>query len=346
MNTSSAIATIVKPHCYSCGSSGRSLYKNLPDRLFQVTGSWNLDICTNDACQLVWLNPMPAENDLPKLYENYYTHDTPAPKKANGFVNVFREGCADYIARTYGYTHPLSTWLSTGIGYLIRLNPAWTANLDFSAFYTQAIPAGKLLEIGCGSGQMLQAMQALGWDVTGVDFDPKSVSAARKLGLTVQQGDISQQDFLAESFDVIVMSHVIEHLPDPIATLRACHRLLRPNGKLVAITPNTAGYIYRCFKQYSRHLEPPRHLHLFRQKPLQDIAIQAGFKQAECISTIRDFGGLWWASTNIKRNGKHRMGERAPFGAKLIASLLAIVAGYALKLGIGEGDEIVLTAQK
>lgn len=346
MNKSSTITTHPKPHCYSCGAVGKPLYQQLPDRLFQVDGNWNLDICTNEECQLIWLNPMPIEEDLPKLYENYYTHNTPAPSKAGTLVSLFRQGCTAYIARTYGYMHQPLSWLASSISHLIRLNPAWTANLDFSTFYIQAKLAGKLLEIGCGSGQMLKVMQNRGWDVTGVDFDPKSVLAASKLGLNVLQGDISQQDFPAESFDVIVMSHVIEHLPDPIATLRVCHSLLRPNGKLIAITPNTTGYIHRYFKQSSLHLDPPRHLHLFRQKPLQHIALQAGFEEAECHSTIRDFSGLWWASANIKRHGTHRMGEPAPLKTKLLTSLLAVIAGYALKMRLGEGDELVLTAKK
>lgn len=346
MSKSTTIKTHAQHLCYSCGTQGKQLYTNLPDRLFHVEGNWNLDICTNPDCKMVWLNPMPCVDDLPRLYENYYTHIAPAPVKATPLIRLFRQGCAAYTARQYNYQTQHFSWLMKGIGHLIRLNPAWTANLNFSAFYLPAIKDGELLEIGCGSGQMLQTMQELGWNVTGVDFDPKSVAVARAQGLTIHQGDISQQKFPDASFDAIVMSHVIEHLPDPIATLKTCHTLLRPGGKLIAITPNTNGYIHNYFKQNSLHLDPPRHLHLFRSKPLAYIAKQAGFEKAHCHTTIRDFDGLWWSSANIKKHGSHQMGTRPPLIKKLQTSLLAVLAGYALKCRLGKGDEIVLEATK
>ena len=50
------------------------LYDGLKDRLFDASGSWNLRACANDKCGLVWLDPMPVEQDLHKAYQTYYTH--------------------------------------------------------------------------------------------------------------------------------------------------------------------------------------------------------------------------------------------------------------------------------
>lgn len=343
--TSPSIETILKNQCYACGTEGTALYRELPDRLFGVNGKWTLHHCNNPACGLLWLNPMPTPASLPKLYEDYYTHQPQTKQTGSKKPGLMEIACHAYLQKHYG--HPYQTSLTGRIlGQLLELNPARTANLDFSTFYLKLFPNGKLLEIGCGNGTMLQNMQQAGWTVTGVDFDPKSVNIARQSGLPVHLGDIAEQNFAPDSFDAIVMSHVIEHLPDPIATLQECKRILRPGGKLIAITPNVKGYTHRYMKQSSLHLDPPRHLHLFTSASLESVANQAGFQRTRSFSTIRDFGGLWWASLQIARYGKYQMGSHIPYIHKLWLSLLAILAGYALKSGWGEGDEIVLEARK
>jgi hypothetical protein len=60
--------------CYLCGAEGHILYGNLRDRLFGAPGEWNLKKCPDAKCGLIWLDPMPVEADLHKVYENYYTH--------------------------------------------------------------------------------------------------------------------------------------------------------------------------------------------------------------------------------------------------------------------------------
>lgn len=81
---SESIRTTEKNNCYLCGSEGASLYDNIKDRLFGVPGVWNLKQCSNTQCSLIWLAPMPIKEDLPKLYETYYTHSAPATKKIAG----------------------------------------------------------------------------------------------------------------------------------------------------------------------------------------------------------------------------------------------------------------------
>lgn len=331
--------------CYNCGGEGKTLYHTMNDRLFGVQGSWDLLECTNQACGLVWLNPMPSLDELPKLYENYYTHKPPKQTKTSLVKQYFIEGCNAYLQEKYQTPHPV-TRMGQLLKYLIKLNPAWKANLDFSLFYLPTLPGRKLLEVGCGSGQMLKSMRDLGWDVAGVDFDPHCQAITQETGIPVYQGDLLEQNLPPNSFDVIVMSHVIEHLPNPIETLQECLRLLRPEGRLIAITPNTKGYIHHHMKQASLHLDPPRHLHLFTASALQQIAHKAGFKQAGCFSTIRDFTGLWWASAQIAKQGNYQMGHSAPLVNKLFLSFLAVIFGYAHQLGWGEGDELVLDARK
>jgi hypothetical protein len=62
------------PACYLCGSLGKPLYEGLTDKLFEAPGMWNLRRCVEHGCGLVWLDPMPFEQDIEKAYQTYYTH--------------------------------------------------------------------------------------------------------------------------------------------------------------------------------------------------------------------------------------------------------------------------------
>jgi hypothetical protein len=62
------IRTFACPTCTLFGSKGEKLYENMTDDLFGVSGSWSLRKCPNYACQLIWLDPMPSPEDIPKLY--------------------------------------------------------------------------------------------------------------------------------------------------------------------------------------------------------------------------------------------------------------------------------------
>ena len=340
------IRTTTKDHCYLCDSKGSNLYKGLKDRLFGVKGVWNIDKCSNDDCGLLWLNPMPVAEDLPKLYETYYTHThDPLPKEVNWLVQVFRDGCSDYLKKKYLYPYN-SSFFSKLIATIIKFNPKWTANLDFSVFYLPAIPNGKLLEIGCGSGGMLKNMQDKGWDVTGVDFDKKSVSVAQNLGLNVYEGDISQLNLEKNSFDAIIMNHVIEHLPDPVTTLKLCNELLRSGGRLISITPNTNGLNHNKYNSNSRILEPPRHLFIYNKNSLKEVAIKAGFKKSSCFTSIHGFSGFSWASEQLLKSSQLRTDPKIPKNKLFFLSAKELISGYLLKLRLVEGDEVVLTARK
>ena len=282
----------------------------MTDRLFNVPGSWTIDKCTNIKCGLLWLNPMPVTEDLAKLYESYYTHThITQPKEPNWFIALFREGCSAYLNKEFQYQFD-ETLVSKVIAKVIRFNPKWTTNLDFSVYYLPAKKNGKLLEIGCGNGAMLKNMERMGWDVEGVDFDPKCISAARKLDLTVYEGDISQLDFNANSFDAIVMNHVIEHLPDPISTLKECHRLLRKRGKLILVTPNTNGINHLKYKSNTFILDLPRHLFIHNIPSLTKLATLSNFDSSICFTTVHGFAGFSWASQKLS-SSKGRVDLRA-----------------------------------
>jgi SAM-dependent methyltransferase len=100
-------------------------------------------------------------------------------------------------------------------------------------------PAGsRYLEIGCGFGLGLDiARRSLGWDVTGLDPSPFAAAGRALLGLPIAPRYLRPDDPLAESFDIVHASEVLEHVADPLAMLQTLHRALRADGTLVLTTP-------------------------------------------------------------------------------------------------------------
>jgi SAM-dependent methyltransferase len=136
-----------------------------------------------------------------------------------------------------------------------------------------------VLDVGCGNGQFLYDARRLGWKVLGLDPDATALVHAQQHGLDVILGDITRLAEHHACFDVITLSHVIEHVHDPVALLLACHDLLRPGGRLWLETPNLASMGHARFGQDWRGLEPPRHLVLFDPRSLPWVLQRCGFNQ-------------------------------------------------------------------
>jgi SAM-dependent methyltransferase len=163
----------------------------------------------------------------------------------------------------------------------------WNAELTVRHLRREG-PAPKLLDVGFGRGDFLLAMRESGWDVHGIEPDAEGVAAARALGLAVEQGAVDDAPYPPASFDAITLSHVVEHLHDPVRSLTACARLLKPGGVIWLATPNVASPAQRRFGRDWFGLDPPRHLVIFTRRGLDLALRRAGF---EGISFRRTYRG-------------------------------------------------------
>lgn len=253
-------------NCKVCGVSGVSTYQGLSDRLFAAPGLWNLRKCPNAECGLMWLDPMPMEEDIHKAYQTYYTHGEKS--------------------RTKGRIGEIVTYIQKNILLLLlRLTPLYQERKDFNQMYLHKMKPGKLLEVGCGDGTKLTHLTTLGWAVEGQEVDRISAARAAKTGIKVHVGSLENLNLPDASYDAIVMKHVIEHMHEPVKLLVECRRLLSPHGTLIAVTPNTRSFGHRIFKSYWRGLEPPRHIFLYCQNNLRRIAQNAGFENPLTFTT-------------------------------------------------------------
>lgn len=268
-----------RPQCHLCGAVGRELYSGLRDRLFGAPGVWSLRQCPSPDCGLLWLDPMPRAEELAKAYARYYTHAVAEEGSAGAMRRAWRALKAAYLAERYGYDAAGSRFQTRVLAALMFLLPLRRREVEASVRYLQRQPGGRLLDVGCGAGDWLARMRQLGWEVEGLDFDPAAVEVARARELPVRFGPLEEQGYAPESFDAVTLHHVIEHVPDPLQTLRECHRVLRVGGRLVVATPNARSLSHRIFGPDWRGLEPPRHLHVFTPESLRRALEHAGFRR-------------------------------------------------------------------
>ena len=333
-----------EPKCLLCGCDGVKKYSEVADRLFTAPGSWTLVECRNRMCGLLWLDPMPIPEDIHEAYNDYYTHDAVAPD--SWLRRTYHAVRAAYLVKHLGYSGKYRPGVTHRLlAALTAMAPHLRARFDASVMWLPARTGGRLLEIGCGRGDMLKNLKSFGWNAEGIDFDLQAVSFARERGLVVRHGSLDDIHYDDATFDAVIMSHVIEHLHDPIKVVKDCYRILKPGGRLVLLTPNAGSLGHRIYGQSWLHLDPPRHLHLFNANTLAKLAEGLGFSELRCFSVIRDANWTLGASHQIMRRGRYAMG-RLPLMARVRGDFLMYLEWLMLKFNRQAGEEIVLFAEK
>ena len=132
--------------------------------------------------------------------------------------------------------------------------------------------------MSAAEGGWLLGMRRIGYsNLYGQDIDDTCRSRLENVGIKFVQGTLDRVDLPANTFDLVRLEHVFEHIPDPTAVLLAIYRLLKPNGVLVMGVPNIGSLSYALSGLDWHALELPRHLYHYTPQALRHLAQRSGF---------------------------------------------------------------------
>ena len=139
--------------------------------------------------------------------------------------------------------------------------------------------SGKLLEIGCNSGDFIEMAKNNGFEVFGIEIDEVAAKQGITKGRNMVQGDFLKMN-LKEKFDVIVANHVLEHIPEIDQISKALKNALKPDGVVIINVPNIEGNIVKVMKQNWCQMAPFTHIWFFTKKSMRKL-LENEFKSIE-----------------------------------------------------------------
>jgi SAM-dependent methyltransferase len=162
---------------------------------------------------------------------------------------------------------------------------------------------GRALEVGCGAGWMLRALRDRGWRVLGSE---RTIDGARTAAAANQiPVFVGSLDALGSSarFDLIILFQVLEHLAEPMVTLRQSADLLAPGGVMVVAVPNFSSWQARVLGRSWFHLDVPRHLHHFSPPVLAAAFETVGLKVVRTRFVSPEHDPYGWVQSALNRMG-------------------------------------------
>jgi 2-polyprenyl-3-methyl-5-hydroxy-6-metoxy-1,4-benzoquinol methylase len=212
-----------------------------------------------DRCEYGSVWPLPSADEAAKFYQldRYYTQGTShfEPEGERRFLDRLRE----HVAFRLDHGSPLSA---------------------ASVHRALAAKPSRILDMGCGDGELARGLVELGHEVVCVEADPKAVSHHAEGAFQVFSGTAEAPPRLLarESFDCVVMRHVLEHCRDPLRALRNARLLLKHGGTFLCEVPNNEAAALDSVGCSWEMLDVPRHLHFFTARSLCLAAAQAGLR--------------------------------------------------------------------
>lgn len=259
--------------CDLCSSSNNTLLLQARDYRYGHPEMFNIVKCNN--CELIYINPRPTAESVSKLYEADYAPeeitDTSLITKTADWKIIIK----GILYKLYGY-----------IGNLPR--------------------KGKILELGCGEGAILEILSRRGCEAWGIEPNPKAARICKKKGLNVICSSLEEANFRDEFFDAVIMSQVVEHLPSPKGTLKEVNRIVKRKGKVHIYCPNAESFLSKLFGKYWHGWHIPFHFYSFSKKAILKLINDVGFKVAKIdaitpphffTTSLKAF--LWGESNNI-----------------------------------------------
>ncbi len=237
--------------CPICGQPLRDSRVRGRDRLITGDGPFTVMECVD--CEYGFTLPQLSEEELARYYPSEYFDfwgysDRPGANPLHRLLERFR---------------------------------SWSATRSYhrQPYVLDGVIPGRMLDVGCGSGDLLEHFAKRGWEIYGIDPSASAVAAAAKRGAAVHQGTLRDQPWQPGSFALITFQHALEHIEEPVEALKRARTLLAPGGLLVIDVPNWACWQRRLLFGSRWHpLELPRHLQHFSPQALERLAALLGLR--------------------------------------------------------------------
>ena len=229
--------------CPVCGGVATELFLACKDHTVSKS-SFEIVECKN--CGFAYTSPRPIESELGKFYESeeYISHSN----TSKGIVS-------NLYQRVRKHTLAKKLELINSVG-----------------------KKGALLDIGCGTGEFLNTMKSGGWETIGIEPSP----SARKQGVENYNLDVREEkeleNFPPNSFNVITMWHVLEHVPHLLERVQKLKDLLKYDGVLIIAVPNRNSHDAKHYGEYWAAYDVPRHLYHFRAQDMRTLMGVVGFE--------------------------------------------------------------------
>lgn len=238
--------------CLVCGSSEKEVLFESTDRRYKLPGNsrsrFFLVKCLK--CGFCFLDPLPkTNNELVKFYPPKY-------------------------------------WLTKDTSFFGKIAQALFV-LDKYHQVEKEKKRGRILDVGCGTGELLSYFQRRGWEAYGHDISNVACREARKKVRNIFCGPLSKADFPKGYFDVVILNHVLHQMINPVTELSLIRKFIKRNGRLIIYVPDIDSWQYKLVGRNWFYLDSPRHLYYFNYKTLDLMLKKAGF----CIK--RSYHPFW-----------------------------------------------------
>lgn len=244
-------------NCTLCGANNSEILFNGRDLWYGIPGSFPVRRCRE--CSLIYLSPRPSVEEMARYYPTRYAPYQLAEANASNFLQ--------------------------------RWNRRYSENKKVRAVEKYITPKGRALDIGCATGDFLDRLRDRGWEVVGVEMNDEAASYGRThLRLDIFTGQLEEAGFAKNSFSLITMWHVLEHVHNPLDTLDEVARILSPGGVFVLAVPNPDSLEARLFRRFWAGWDVPRHLHIFSRSLLQQVLHSRGWR----IDSVASMTGRHW----------------------------------------------------
>lgn len=303
--------------CKICGNGKIRFLFEQEDKNLGLNVKTKLFEC--EKCKVIFPNPFPNKKETTNYYpsKNYYSL-----ARIDETSNKTKLKIAIYAS----YAKP-SLSIKSPIILLMR-----------SFFRSLPVNSkGKLLDIGCGSGQFLYEAKKIGFDCYGLEPGEFDKQSAENNKLKIINSALLKKNFSKETFDIVTINHVLEHIDEPLKFLSEVSFVTKKEGTILIGVPNTSSLARLLFGKNWYQLDTPRHLLNYNPVNLETVVKKAGLK----VINIRYNSRPSQFSVSLR----YLLGYRKNGFIEKIINLLAIIPTYLVNI-LHLGDQIEIYCKK